>query len=114
MGYFRSIGLGFLLYGLFLFLSSCTSLAPLLDSRERKEMTGLEEMSFEYIKGEWGEPDSLVSSGEKRVVHYKNIRSQDKDPISAQLTLKTCVVKLELDKADLVTAWEYESCQIVK
>ncbi len=107
---FRILGSGLLLC--VLFQSSCAT--PLLGSRERKEMTGLEEMSLEYLKGEWGDPDSDVATGEKRIVHYKNVRSEDLEPISRQVTVKHCVVKLEINKAEMVSSWEYESCEIDK
>lgn len=91
----------------------CTTM-PLIGTPERREMTGLEEMSFEFIRGEWGAPDAEQQSGEKKIVHYKNVRSEDSDPISGQVTYKLCTLRLELDKAELVSSWEYENCQAVK
>ncbi|WP_141734798.1 hypothetical protein [Oligoflexus tunisiensis] len=79
---------------------------------ERLEMTGLEEMSLEYIKTKWGEPESNIPKGEGRVVHYKNIRSQDEDPVTRKVTVKYCEVRLDLTKEMLVKSWEYENCKV--
>lgn len=80
---------------------------------ERLEMTGLEEMSLEYIKTKWGEPETNIPKGEGRVVHYKNIRSQDEDPVTGKITVKSCEVRLDLTKELLVKTWEYENCKVV-
>jgi len=80
---------------------------------ERLEMTGLEEMSLEYIKTKWGEPDTNVPKGDGRVVHYKNIRSQDEDPVTRKVTVKSCEVRLDLTKELLVKTWEYENCKLL-
>ncbi len=80
---------------------------------DRLEMTGLEEMSLEYIKTKWGDPDTNVPKGEGRVVHYKNIQSRDEDPVTRKVTLKSCVVRLDLTKDQLVKNWEYENCRII-
>lgn len=80
---------------------------------ERLEMTGLEEMSLEYIKTKWGEPDTNIPKGEGRVVHYKNIRSEDEDPVSRKVTVKSCEVRLDLTKDLLVKTWEYENCKVI-
>ncbi|HET9237406.1 MAG TPA: hypothetical protein VFO10_09155 [Oligoflexus sp.] len=80
---------------------------------ERLEMTGLEEMSLEYIKTKWGEPETNIPKGEGRVVHYKNIRSQDEDPVTGKVTVKSCEVRLDLTKELLVKTWEYENCKVV-
>lgn len=82
-------------------------------SGERYEMTGLEEMSLEYIKTKWGEPESNIPKGDGRVVKYKNIRSQDEDPVSRKVTVKSCEVRLDLTKEMLVKSWEYENCKVV-
>lgn len=92
---------------------SCTTM-PLVGAAQRQEMTGLEEMSFEYIKGQWGEPDAVEQKDEGRIVHYKNIRSEDSDPISGQVTAKVCTLRLALDKSELVSSWEYETCEASK
>ena len=55
---------------------------------ERIEMTGLEDMSVDYIKTKWGEPETNVTKGEGRVVHFKKIRSQDEDSISRNIFRK--------------------------
>ncbi len=80
---------------------------------ERLEMTGLEEMSLEYIKTKWGEPETNIPKGEGRVVQYKNIRSQDEDPVTSKITVKYCEVRLDLTKDLLVKTWEYTNCKIV-
>jgi hypothetical protein len=80
---------------------------------ERLEMTGLEEMSLEYIKTKWGEPETNVPKGDGRVVHYKNIRSHDEDPVTGKITVKYCEVRLDLSKDLLVKTWEYENCKVV-
>jgi hypothetical protein len=80
---------------------------------ERMEMTGLEEMSLEYIKTKWGEPETNIPKGEGRVVHYKDIRSQDEDPVTGKITVKYCAVRLDLTKDLLVKTWEYENCKVV-
>jgi hypothetical protein len=82
-------------------------------SEERQEMTGLEEMSLEYIKTKWGEPDTNIPKGDGRVVHYKNIRSQDEDPVTRIVKVKNCAVRLDLTKELLVKSWEYENCKVV-
>jgi hypothetical protein len=80
---------------------------------ERLEMTGLEEMSLEYIKTKWGDPETNIPKGEGRVVHYKNIRSQDEDPVTGKVTVKSCEVRLDLTKDLLVKTWEYENCKVI-
>jgi hypothetical protein len=82
-------------------------------SGERMEMTGLEEMSLEYIKTKWGEAETDIPKGEGRVVRYKNIRSQDEDPVTGKVTVKSCEVRLDLTKDLLVKTWEYEICKVV-
>jgi|GEM_PF-6033055 hypothetical protein len=89
---------------------ACTT-APGISREERQEMTGLEEMSLEYIQSRWGEPDSQVPKAEGRTVRYKNIRSEDEEPVSRRVSVKYCDVRLELTKDLLVTAWEYENCR---
>ncbi len=96
--------------GLFLGSLACTT-APGISREERKEMTGLEEMSLEYIQSRWGEPDSQVPKTEGRTVRYKNIRSEDEDPLTRKVQVKFCDVRLELSQELIVTAWEYENCR---
>ncbi len=104
------------LVGIFLLLTSCTTTAAndvlaVSSGKERKEMTGLEDMSLEYIKAQWGEPDADVAKGDGRVIHYKNIKSQDLDAVEGDSNVKSCLIRLDLNKDLLVTGWEYESCR---
>ena len=99
-----------------LLLNSCTTTSStdvlaVSSGHERKEMTGLEDMSLEYIKSEWGEPDTDEAKGDGRVVRYKNIKSQDLEAVEGDSNVKYCLIRLDLNKALLVTAWEYESCR---
>lgn len=96
-------------------LASCASSGGPGNSgtgKDRLEMTGLEEMSLEYIKGKWGDPDSNIPKGEGRVVVYKNVRSEDENPVSGKVTVKLCEVKLEFTKELLVKSWDYENCRV--
>lgn len=94
--------------------ASCSTLGGGSGGRgERLEMTGLEDMSLEYIKTKWGEPDSIVPKGDGKLVRFKNIRSEEEQPVTRKVTVKSCEVRLDLGKDQLVKSWEYENCRIV-
>ena len=107
----RMMALGLMLCG----MSACSTLGGGNSGSggDRLEMTGLEEMSLEYIKTKWGEPETNVPKGDGRVVHYNNIRSQDEDPVTRKVTVKLCGVRLDFTKDQLVKNWEYENCRII-
>ncbi|MBC7661859.1 MAG: hypothetical protein H7249_19375 [Chitinophagaceae bacterium] len=79
---------------------------------ERKEIVGLEEMSLEYIQTSWGTPDSNVPAGEGRTVRFKNIRTEEEDPITEKIEIKICDIRLDINKAQLVQSWQYETCRL--
>lgn len=77
---------------------------------ERKEIIGLEEMSLEYIQTLWGKPEQNLPAGEGRTVRFKSIRTETEDPITEKVEIKHCDVLLNIDKRQLVSKWQYESC----
>ena len=108
----RSIALGIVLCG----IAACSTLGGGSNASsgvDRQEMTGLEEMSLEYIKSKWGEPLTNVPKGDGRVVRYSDIHSQDEDPITRAVIAKLCDIRLDLTKELLVKAWDYENCRVV-
>lgn len=105
----RALILGTLVIG----VASCVTEAGGLHGVERREMTGLEDMSFAYIKSTWGEPESNLAQGDGRVLLYKNVRSEDEDPINLTLTIKHCDVRIDLNRELLVKSWGYENCHSV-
>ncbi|MBC7532500.1 MAG: hypothetical protein H7318_13075 [Oligoflexus sp.] len=78
---------------------------------ERKEIVALEEMSLEYIQTLWGKPDQNLPAGDGRTVRFKSIRTETEDPITEKVEIKHCDVLLHVDKRQLVSKWQYESCR---
>lgn len=78
---------------------------------ERKEIIGLEEMSLEYIQTLWGKPEQNLPAGDGRTVRFKSIRTETEDPITEKVQIKHCDVLLNIDKRQLVSKWQYESCR---
>lgn len=78
---------------------------------ERREIVGLEEMSLEYIQSLWGKPDQNVPAGDGRTVRFKDIRTENEDPITEKVEVKYCDVLLDIDSRQLVKKWQYESCR---
>lgn len=91
--------------------AACTTVPGIGSSNERREIVGLEEMSLEYIESNWGTPDSNTPHGEGRTARYKSIRTETEDPISGNVDVKQCDIRLELNNKMIVTSWEYESCR---
>ncbi|MES2744111.1 MAG: hypothetical protein V4655_01735, partial [Bdellovibrionota bacterium] len=60
----------------------------------RREIIGLEEMSLEYIQTLWGQPDQSIPAGKGKLVRFKSIRTEDEDPITGAVKVKSCDVKL--------------------
>jgi len=81
-----------------------------LSKSYRQEITGLEEMSLEYIEIQWGAPDYNLPKRNGRTVKFENIFTRDEDPVSSLVTERICVIRLEIDKDGLVEKWDYESC----
>ncbi|RYZ71078.1 MAG: hypothetical protein EOP09_05165 [Proteobacteria bacterium] len=79
----------------------------------RREIIGLEEMSLEYIQTLWGQPDQSIPAGKGKLVRFKSIRTEDEDPITGAVKVKSCDVKLDVNEKQLVTTWAYEVCRPV-
>lgn len=77
----------------------------------RKEIIGLEEMSLEYIQTMWGAPDQSVPAGKGKIVRFKDIRSEDEDPITGAVAVKYCDIRLDVNERQLVETWTYEVCR---
>jgi hypothetical protein len=88
-------------------LSACVTSSS---TSGRQEITGLEEMSLEYIQGQWGEPDYSLPKRTGRTVKFEKIYTRDEDPVSNMVTERICIIRLEIDKDGLVEQWDYESC----
>lgn len=80
-------------------------------SGERREIVGLEEMSLEYVQTLWGSPDQNVPAGKGRTVRFKNIRTEDENPITGVILVKYCDVRLDVNDRQLVQSWLYEICR---
>jgi len=80
-------------------------------SDARREIVALEEMSLEYIETIWGKPDVNIPAGDGRTVRYKNIHTENEDPMSNKVEVKYCDVRLDIDKRQLVQKWQYETCR---
>jgi hypothetical protein len=94
--------------GLIGLLSACVSSDA--DQPKRQEMTGLKNMSLEYIQTQWGEPDYNLPRTTGRTVKFEGIESRDEDPVTGDVTVQTCRIRLDIDKEGLVDKWEYEEC----
>lgn len=80
----------------------------------RKEISGLTDMSLDYIASQWGKADSRIPKGTGAVLKYKKILSVDEDPLTGKLNRKLCVAKLSVNKKGLVTDWVYENCSPIR
>jgi hypothetical protein len=80
----------------------------------RREIIALEEMSLEYIQTLWGPPDQSLPAGKGKLVRFKDIRTEDEDPITGVVKVKYCDVKLDVNSKELVQTWAYEVCRPAK
>lgn len=80
----------------------------------RREIVGLEEMSLEYIETLWGKPDQNIPAGKGRTVRFKDIRTEDENPITGAVAVKFCDIRLEVNEKQLVQTWLYETCRAQK
>lgn len=81
-------------------------------SSARQEILGLEEMSFEYIQTQWGEPDYNLPRRAGRTVKFEKIQTSDQDPVTGHVTERVCTIRLDIDREGLVEKWDYESCVV--
>jgi hypothetical protein len=102
----------FIFTGLFsLLFLSCVSTSSQKELRE--EIVGLDGMAVEFIKTQWGEPDSQVPSADGQRLAYEGIFIKDEDPFTGENADRFCEVKLKVDAEGLVTDWSYEACEFV-
>ena len=64
----------------------------------RKEISGLTDMSIEYIEGQWGKPDYNLPKTKGRTVKFNKVLYIDTDPVTEVSTRKLCTVRLQLTK----------------
>lgn len=111
----KSLGLAL---SLPLFLNACAtgsgSSGAAGGSDGRREIVGLEEMSLEYIQTLWGAPDQNIPAGKGRTVRFKDIRTENEDPITGAIAVKYCDVRLDVNERQLVQTWVYETCRATK
>ncbi|MFW7379970.1 MAG: hypothetical protein ACOH5I_14245 [Oligoflexus sp.] len=88
----------------------CASCVTSSSKSERQEISGLEEMSLEYIETQWGKPDYNLPTRKGRTVKFEKINTRDVDPVSNYVTERICIIRLEIDQEGLVEQWDYESC----
>ena len=93
-----------------LFLS-CVSTRS--QQRGREEIVGLEGMALEFIKTQWGEPDTDLSSAGGQSLAYEGIYIKDEDPFTGENADRICQVQLKVDAEGLVEDWSYEACEFV-
>ncbi|NRA67579.1 MAG: hypothetical protein HRU19_24070 [Pseudobacteriovorax sp.] len=81
------------------------------EAKYRPEISGLTDMSFEFIKGKWGEPDYNLPKTSGRTVRFKDILVLEQEPLSETVIKKVCTSELQLDKEGLVRDWSYLDCR---
>lgn len=79
----------------------------------REEIIGLEGMAVEFIKTQWGEPDSQFPAAGGQSLAYEDVYIKDEDPFTGENADRFCEVKLKVDAEGLVIDWSYEACEFV-
>lgn len=95
------------------FFPACVSSANSDLSSNRQEITGLTEMSIDYIKDVWGQPDYDLPKTKGRLVKFKNVRVLGVNPDTGEEVPQQCTVQLQLNKEGLVSEWEYQECRYI-
>lgn len=99
-------------------LMACTHTAeappsalPQVEPDGRQEMTGLEDMSVEYIESVWGKPDAEQAAPKGKTLLFKDIHTKDSDPLLNKVEQKRCDIRLLIGPDDVVSSWTYENCR---
>lgn len=91
------------------FIPSCVSTTV----EYRREISGLTEMSADYITTQWGEPDYILPTTSGRTIKFERVLFDEQDPITDEIIKQVCTVSLNIDKESIVQDWNQESCLIL-
>ena len=90
---------------------SCVSTSSKKELRD--EIVGLDGMAVEFIKTQWGEPDSKRSAAGGQSLTYEGVFIKDEDLFTGENADRFCEVKLNVDAEGLVSDWSYDACEFV-
>ena len=92
----------------FIFAAACTT-TP--EEKYRNEISGLTDMSLDYIESQWGKPEFNLPKTNGRLVKFAEVLVDEEEPVTEQVTKKLCTAELQLTKDGLVEDWSYTKCR---